>query len=226
MNLREFFAKAERRGRKNLTEYESQKILQHYQIPVAETYLAKTVQQAVVMAENIGYPVVLKVSSPAVIHKTEVGGYVLNIHNRGEVETAFRKIMNNVRRHTNKIDGILVQKMESGLEVMVGSKKDAQFGNVLVFGLGGVMVEAIGDVAMRVLPITKTEVEEMIAETKAYKILSGGRGRKYDIDTLIKIILRLAKMLKENSEINEIDLNPVIVSSEGAVAADARIILQ
>src|SRR3989338_11189019 len=143
MDLKNFFHEIKSSGRKNLTEVESRKVLRKYGIPLAESYLAKNVQQALTYAESIGYPVVLKISSPGVIHKTEVGGYVLNIHSSGEVEKAYRKILTSVRRHTNKIDGVLVQKMESGLEVMVGSKKDLQFGNVIVFGFGGILVEAV-----------------------------------------------------------------------------------
>lgn len=191
-----------------------------------ESYLAKNVQQALAYAESIGYPVALKISSPAVIHKTEVGGYVLNIHSSGEVEKAYKKIITSVRRHTNKIDGVLVQKMESGVEVMVGSKKDAQFGNVLVFGFGGILVEAVEDIAMRVVPVTQKDATEMIKETKVYRILSGLRGKKYDVKSLIKIISSTSKLLERNEAIKELDMNPIIVSASKAVAADARIILQ
>ena len=226
MDLKNFFHEIKSSGRKNLTEVESRKVLRKYGIPLAESYLAKNVQQALTYAESIGYPVVLKISSPGVIHKTEVGGYVLNIHSSGEVEKAYRKILTSVRRHTNKIDGVLVQKMESGLEVMVGSKKDLQFGNVIVFGFGGILVEAVGDVAMRVVPLSKNDAEEMVKETKVFKVLSGLRGRKYDVKSIIEIICNISKMLQDNDQIHELDINPIIVSSNSAVAADARIILQ
>ncbi len=226
MNLSDFFAEIKSSGRKNLTEFESRKVLHQYGIPLVESYLAKNVQQALAYAESVGYPVALKISSPAVVHKTEVGGYVLNIHSSGEVERAYKKIVASVRRHTNKIDGILVQKMENGVEVMVGSKKDVQFGNVLVFGFGGVLVEAVEDIAMRVVPVMQKDANEMIKETKVYRILSGLRGRKYDVKSLIKIISNTSKLLEQNEAIKELDMNPIIVSASKAVAADARIILQ
>jgi len=226
MNLAEFFSKIKSGGRNNLTELESRKVLHLYNMPLVESYLAKNVQQACIYAESVGYPVALKISSPDVVHKTEVGGYVLNVHSSSEVEKAYKKIIGSVRRHTNKIDGVLVQKMESGIEVMVGSKKDLQFGPVIVFGFGGILVEAIEDVAMRVVPVTRKDAEEMIKETKVFKVLSGSRGKKYDIKPLIEIICKTSKMLQENEQIKEFDMNPIIISPTKTVAVDARIILQ
>jgi acyl-CoA synthetase (NDP forming) len=169
----------------------------------------------------------LKVVCAKAIHKTDVGGIALDIKNKEELEKSYQKIINNVKKKVKaKIDGILIQKMvKGGQEVIVGGKKDPQFGQTLMFGLGGIFTEVYDDVSFRVVPIGKKDAEEMVQEIKGYKILKGYRGKKYDINALIDILLKTSKLLEENQEIVELDINPVIVLQKGAVAVDARIVV-
>jgi len=228
MNPKQIFKKIKAQKRTNLTEYESRQVLQYYKIPLAKSELTKDVNDAVTLAKKIGYPVVLKVCSPDIIHKTDVGGLAINLRSEEEVKVAFNKIMSNVKRKVPKakIHGMLVQKMiEDGEEVIVGGKKDPQFGQVVLFGLGGVLAEVFEDVAFRVIPIDGKEAEKMIQEIKGYKILKGYRGKSYDTKTLVDILVKTSRLLEENQQINELDINPVIVLSKGAFAVDARIVI-
>ncbi len=229
MEPEQIFRKVKASGRNNLTEVEAREVLNEYKIPIAKAFLAKTVEQSVTYAENLGYPVVLKVVSPDVLHKTDVGGVVLNLKNSHEVVNSYTQILKNVRRHSKKtrINGILVQKMiESGQEVIIGGKKDLQFDQVIAFGLGGVFVEVFEDVSFRVVPIERRDAIEMIEEIKGYKVLKGFRGKTYDVGALVNFLLKTSQLLEENKEIKELDINPVIVSEKGAVAVDARIIVE
>lgn len=176
MNPKQLFKKIKAQGRRNLTEFESRQVLQFYKIPLARAELAKNVGGAVNFAKKIGFPVVLKISSPDIIHKTDVGGLLINLRNEEEVRAAFNKIMKDVKKKVPKarIHGMLVQKMvEDGREVIVGGKKDPSFGQVLMFGLGGIFVEVFEDVSFRAVPIDRKTAEEMVKEIKGYKILKG-----------------------------------------------------
>jgi len=209
---------------KVLTVDESLKFIKKYKIPVAEHKLVKNIESAVEFAEKIGFPVVLKAISPQLIHKTEAKGIILDIKNRVELERMYRKLLTDTRRF--RIEGVLVQKMiEGGREVIVGGKKDSQFGQVLMFGGGGVLTEVLEDVSFRVCPISKRDAQEMIEETKYYKVLKGYRGKMCDIEALKDILLKTSKLLEENQEIVELDINPVMVLKKGAVAVDARIVI-
>jgi acetyl-CoA synthetase (ADP-forming) len=222
------FKKVKREKRKNLLEFEAREILEHYKIPVAKWKLVKKVKEAIAFSKKIGFPVVLKIVSKDIIHKTDVGGIFLNLNSEREVEQAFNQILKNVRKNAPraKIDGILVQKMiEEGQQVIIGGKKDPQFGQVLMFGGGGVLVELLEDVAFRVVPVSKRDVEEMMQETKVYQILKGYRGKKYDVNSVLNILLKTSKLLEQNPEIVELDLNPVIVLPKNAFAVDARIVV-
>jgi len=211
---------------KILTIDESFEILKKYKIPVADYAVAKTKIDVVKAAAHIGYPVVLKAISKKITHKTDVGALALNLKSDAEVQRAFDEILKNMEKANAKIDGVLVQRsIDGGQEVMVGGKKDSQFGQTIAFGLGGIFVEAFEDIAFRVVPITKADAEEMMKETKAYKILSGFRGKKYDTTALASILMKVSKLLDENQNIAELDINPVIVLPKGATAVDARIVL-
>lgn len=230
MKSKELFKKVRLEGRKNLTEFESREILQHYKIPVVKAVKSESVGEALKFARKVGYPVVLKVISPQVIHKTDVGGVALNIKNDYELELAYISIKKNVMKHVPQasIDGVLVQKMlENGYEVIIGGKKDQTFGQTIAFGLGGVFVEVFDDISFRVVPIDKKDALEMIKELKSYKLLKGYRGKKpADLKALVNILLKTSRLLNENPEIKELDINPVFALPEGAVAVDARIILE
>jgi acetyl-CoA synthetase (ADP-forming) len=224
------FEDARRQGRKLLLEPEAKAVCMEYGIPVTKFRVAKTVDEAVKFAEELGYPVVLKIVSPDVIHKFDVGGVVLNLQSRWEVQKAFNQILESVKRHASnvKILGITVQEMvPASTEVIVGAVKDPQFGPALMFGLGGIFVEVLKDVTFRVAPINEMEAREMITEIKAYPILKGYRGLpSVDIETIVQILVNTSRFVMRHPEIKELDLNPVVTYEKGAKTVDARIILE
>ena len=226
----EIFAQAHKEKRKFLLETEAKTICTEYGIPVTKFLVAKNAEEAVKFAEKIGYPVVMKIVSPDVIHKFDVGGVVINLKTAKEVESAFKKILENVKKHNPnaKIIGITVQEMApASTEVIVGAIKDPQFGQTLMFGLGGIFVEILKDVTFRIAPITEQEAKEMITEVKAYPLLQGYRGQPpADVDAIVKILLATSKLIMDHPQIKELDLNPVIVYEKGAKTVDARIILE
>ncbi len=221
---------ASKNGRKHLLETEAKTICKEYGIPVTEFELAKNRMEAVKFAEKIGYPVVLKIVSPNVIHKSDVNGVILNVKDAQEVQNAYDKIVNSVKRHRPdaEIVGILVQEMApQSTEVIVGATKDPQFGPTLMFGLGGIFVEILKDVTFRIAPVTEDEAREMITEVKAYPLLKGYRNRPAaDIETIVKILLNTSRLVMKHQEIKELDLNPIMVYEKGAKTVDARIILE
>ncbi len=228
MNPKALLKKISNSKRNNLTELESREILEHYKIPLVKASLAKAVDDVAAISKKMGYPIVMKVVSPQVVHKSDVGGVVLNINNEDEAKTAFEKIMKSVKKKIPKakIEGILIEKQISGgQEIIVGGKEDFTFGKVLMFGLGGVFTEVFNDVSIRVTPVSRNDCLSMIKETKGYKILSGYRGKNYDINSIVSVLLKTSKLLEDNKEIKELDINPVMVSESGAVAVDARIIV-
>ncbi len=205
-----------------LAEAEIRKLLQKYKIPVVKELHAKTKEEAVKAVEKLGYPVVMKVISKDISHKTEVGGVEVNLKYRHEVEDAFDKIMKNIRFHKKTMQGVLVQQMGQGYEVIIGGNTDSQFGPTIMFGLGGVWVEAMQDVSFRVCPLSEKDAEEMIKEIKGYTILKGFRGKPAgDLKELAQTILACSKMMVEN-KIKEFDINPLFVQEKGVVGVDFR----
>lgn len=223
-------SQAREEGRKALLETEAKTICAEYGIPVTRFRLAKSEAEAARYAEEIGYPTVLKIVSPDIIHKSDVGGVKLNLKNADEVRNAHRQIIENVEKHkaTAKIVGVLVQEMAPpSTEVVVGAIKDPQFGPALMFGLGGILVELLKDVTFRVAPIKRQDAQEMITEVKAYPLLKGYRNvPPADMDAIVKILLNTSKLVMDHQEIKELDLNPIIVYEKGAKTVDARIILE
>lgn len=221
---------ASKEGRKHLLETEAKTVCMEYGIPVTKFELAKNEAEAVEFAEEIGYPVVLKIVSSDVIHKSDVGGVVINLKDARDVQNAYKQIMDNVKEHKPKakIIGILVQEMApSSTEVIVGATKDPQFGPAIMFGLGGIFVEVLKDVTFRIAPITEDEAREMITEVRAYPLLKGYRNMPpADIDAIVKILLNTSRLVTEHEEIKELDLNPIMVYEKGAKTVDARIILE
>jgi len=226
----EVIRRALKEGRKNLLEPEAKTICLEYGIPTPEFAVALTVHEAVEYAEKFGYPIVLKIVSPDILHKTEAGGVLVGLNNTGEVEAGYRKILESAKsyRPSAKLLGVLVQKMAPpSTEVIVGGLKDPQFGQTLMFGLGGIFVEILKDVTFRIAPIEEEEAREMIKETKAYPMLKGYRNQPpVDEEAIVKILLRASDLIMENPEINQMDLNPIIVYEKGATVVDARIILE
>lgn len=229
MKPQEIFESVRNESRKNLTEFESREVLTHYGIPVVKGEIADSFEKAATIANKIGYPVVLKVISKDIIHKTDAGGVVLDVKNEKELKIGYNQILRSVKLYkpTAEIDGIFVQEMISGgYEVIIGGKADQTFGHVVLFGFGGIFVEIFGDVSFRIVPITKEDAVDMIDEIKAMKILKGYRGRKpADMDALTSLLLKTSKMLQENSQIRELDINPVFALHDKAIAGDARIII-
>ena len=224
------FEDARNEGRNYLLEPEAKIICREYDIPVTRFKVARTAEEAVRFSEEIGYPIVLKIVSPDILHKFDVGGVILNIRSREDTSNAYNKILENVKKlkPNAKIKGIIVQEMApASTEVIVGSIKDPQFGPTLMFGFGGIFVEVLKDVAFRIAPITEEDAREMISEVKAYPILRGYRGQPpLDIGMIAKILLNTSRLVMDHQEIKELDLNPVMVYEKGAKTVDARIILE
>jgi len=229
---KEIIETAIREGRYALTPSESAKVAEFYGIPVLKKPLAKSVEEATKIAEEIGYPVVLEVESPQVLHKTDIGAIFVGLNNKEEVADAYNKIINNVKKHAPEavIKGVIVRKMaEAGREVIIGMHRDTIFGPLIMFGLGGIFVELFKDVSFRIAPLSLEDVDEMIKETKAYKMLKGFRGEpEGDIESVKETILRVAKLALDFPEITDIDVNPFFVyeKGKGGIAVDIKIMLR
>jgi len=212
-----------------LTEVESKALLRKAGIPVVEARLARSKKEAVSISKEVGFPVVLKISSPDVIHKSDSGGVKLGLANATQVGKAYTEIVSSVKKAFPGavIEGVSVQKMAPpGVEVIIGMSKDPQFGPVLMFGLGGILVEVLKDVSFRIVPVSERDAAEMIREIKGYPILEGYRGQKpASIPALEELIVKVSSFLEKNLQIKELDLNPVFAYPDKAVAVDARIIL-
>jgi acetyltransferase len=216
-------------GRSSLLETEARELLGCYGIALPPAVLAKTPAQASAAAEEFGYPVALKIVSPAIVHKSDIGGVVLNLKNAGAVEAAFEQILQKASASTSRdsIPGMLVTPMAGqGQECIIGMVRNPHFGPVLMFGLGGIFVEVLKDVAFRVVPPTRLDLSEMIREIRGFPLLAGIRGKSAkDVRILEDILARIARMAQEHPEIREIDINPVIAHEKGATIVDARVIL-
>ena len=219
-----------KQGRTVLTEIEAKQVIKNAGIKIVATSTAKSQKEAVEISNDIGFPVVLKIASPDITHKTDAGGVKVGLKNAAEVKKAYGEIMASVRRKfpKAKIEGVAVQKMaRQGIEIIVGMFKDPQFGPVIMFGLGGIFVEVLKDVSFRLVPIVKRDAEEMIKEIKGYALLKGYRGQEpAHIPSLVDILLKLSTLVDKTPEIREIDLNPVFAYKDSAIAVDARIVLE
>lgn len=223
------FEEANIDGRNFLFEHEAKNLCSMYGMPVTKIHVAKTEEEAVETAQKFGYPVVLKIVSPQVLHKSDAGGVIVNIKDAKGIRESYNRILKNVKAHVPEaeITGILVQEMApDGIEVIIGSTKDPTFGSTIMFGLGGIFVEVLKDVSFRLVPISRSDAEEMVNEIKAKKMLEGVRGRPpADQEIIIDTLLKTSKMLEECPEIKELDLNPILVYEKGAKIVDARVIL-
>jgi len=214
---------AVKKGQKNLSEYDSKRLLAQYGFPVTEEKLATSADEAAKMAGEIGYPVVLKGCSATLTHKTEKGVIRVGLKDENEVRDAYEAIM-----AVEPMDGVLIQEMVKGArELVVGLVRDAQFGPCVMFGLGGIYTEVLKDVTFRVAPLEDRDAVEMMEEIKAAKMLDEFRGMaEVDKDVLAKALVAMGKIGLENDEVGEIDVNPLIVSSDGKpVAVDALVVL-
>jgi acyl-CoA synthetase (NDP forming) len=233
---KKIFETALSEGRTFVLEHEAKDIMKAYGIPIPPYGTAATAEEAVKVSAEIGYPVVLKILSKDVLHKSDAGGVKLNLKNEDEVRNAFDEIMKNAKKYGeeqgHEVDlsrGVFITDFSPmGTEVIVGVTKDAQFGHAIMFGLGGIFVEVLKDVTFRLIPLTKVDAHEMVHEIKAAKILEGVRGQEpRDVDALIEVILSVSKMIDENPEINELDCNPAFLyeKGKGVLVVDARILI-
>jgi acetyl-CoA synthetase (ADP-forming) len=223
-------SQARKEGRNALLEPEAKAICLEYGLPVTKFTVAKTEKEAGEFAEKIGFPVVLKIVSEDIIHKSDAGGVIVNLKTKEEVKAGYCRILENAKKYKAdaRIAGVLVQEMApQATEVIIGSVKDPQFGQTLMFGLGGIFVELLKDVTFRVAPITEQEAAEMIVEVRAYPLLNGYRNTPpADVKMLVNLLLSASKLVMDHPEIKELDLNPVMAYEKGAKIVDARIILE
>ncbi len=233
---KKIFETARKEGRSFVLENEAKDIMREYGIPIPPYDTAATADEAVEKSKEIGFPVVLKILSKDILHKSDAGGVKINLRDEQSVREAFDEIMRNATKYgeEKKIDvdlsrGVFISNFaEMGTEVIIGVTRDPQFGHALMFGLGGIFVEVLKDVTFRLIPLTEDDAREMIGEIKAAKILEGIRGQPpRDVDALVNIIMGVSKMVSENPEIRELDCNPTFVyeQGKGALVVDARILI-
>jgi len=227
---KQIIEKARSEGRTLLTEIASKELLRQVGISVIDTRLATSREEAISISRQLGFPVVLKIASPDIVHKSDAGGVKLGLKTSKQVGKAYDDILAAIgQKHSEaKVQGVSVQKMaRPGVEVIIGMSKDVQFGPVLMFGLGGILVEILKDVSFRIVPLTKRDARAMIREIKGYPLLEGYRGQEpVDVANLEELILKVSSFAEQHPEVKELDLNPVFAYSNGAVAADARIVLE
>jgi acetate---CoA ligase (ADP-forming) subunit beta len=218
------------RGKKILTEIEAKNVLRAAGIPVVKTFLAVSKEEAQMISSSLGFPVALKICSEDILHKTEAGGVFLNLACEEAVGRAYDQILRTSKERypRSNIEGVMVQQMiDEGVEVVIGMTRDPQFGPMIMFGIGGIFVEALKDVSFRIVPLTEEDAWEMISEIKGRALLEGARGNMpVNKAALVEILVKLSRFLEENPEIIELDINPLFANSREAVAADARIILE
>lgn len=213
-------------GRKFVTEPEAKSVLKAYGVESTRESLCKNLNEAVKAAEAIGFPVVMKLVSPQVVHKTEFNAVKLNIRNASEVRAVFKDMMERAKNSRLQIFGILVAETASGTEFIIGSMRDKQFGPLVMLGLGGIFVEIYKDVSYRLAPVEPIDVKDMIAELRGKRMLEGFRGKeKVDVVALTKAVVNVSQLLSDFPNIAEMDLNPIFGNSKGVKVADARIML-
>jgi len=222
--------KARSEGRTVLTEVESKEFLKPAGINIIDTKLATSKEEAISISRQFGFPVVLKIASPDIVHKSDAGGVRVGLNNAKQVGKAYDQILPAIRQKypQARLHGVAVQKMaRPGVEVIIGMSKDAQFGPVLMFGLGGILVEVLKDVSFRIVPLSRRDAAEMLREIKGYPLLEGYRGREaVDLSYLEELLLKVSSFVEQTPEIRELDLNPIFAYSDGAIAVDARVILE
>jgi acyl-CoA synthetase (NDP forming) len=213
-----------------ILEPESVQLLSEYGIPYPEHRVARSAEEGMRLAAELGYPVVLKVVSPDVVHKSDAGGVVTEIAGPDELQEAYREVLQAVKAAVPeaRVEGTLVCKQApEGFEVIVGGLDDPTFGPTVMFGLGGVRTEVHNDVVFRVTPLETTDAEEMIREIDAYPLLTDAAGQpRYDLQALVELLLSVSRLLTEHLGIKEVDLNPVRLYEEGLLVLDARMLIQ
>ena len=220
---------------KKMDDLAAAKLVKSHGIPVAKHLLARTEAEAVAAARRIGYPVALKVSCPGIIHKTEARALILGVEDVFQLRKAYATIIKNAKSYAKRrrlkadIAGIIVQEMISDLqqrEVIIGGKRDPQFGPVIMFGLGGIFVEIMKDVSFGIVPIQRTDAKYMISSIRGFPVLQGARGQKQaNLKALEDCLLSISRLLWKNKRVKEIDINPLFIDGKKAVAADIRVLV-
>ena len=230
MAVEEIVDAARREGRILLTEVEAKQVLKEAGVNVVDSLLAKSKDDAQRIADELGYPVVLKIVSPDIVHKSDIGGVKLGLADRDAVAAAYEEVISAAKKASPgaNVHGVSVQPMaKGGLEIIVGMTKDPQFGPVLMFGLGGVLVEVLKDVAFRIVPLTRRDATQMIHEIKGYPLLEGYRGQEpANVPMIEDTILKVSGFVEQHPEIKELDLNPIFAYKDGLAAVDARVVLE
>ena len=229
MSKHSLLEKIAREGRKELTEIEAKELLGGAGIPIVETKLATSAAEAVDLSQKLAFPVVIKIASPDILHKSDIGGVKLGIKTARQVTRAYEGILAAARKAqpSARIDGVSVQRMaRPGLEVIIGMSQDPHFGPVMMFGLGGILVEVLKDVAFRIVPLAPRDARDMIREIKGYPLLEGYRGQEpANIPVLEELLLKVSEFIEKHPEVKELDLNPIFAYRDEALVVDARIIL-
>ncbi len=219
--LADVIHQAVRDNRSYLMEHESKEILEGIGIATTGYLVARSEDEALAICDKIGFPVVMKIVSPDVVHKTDAGGVKLNLASADDVRKAYREILDTFKYQ--HIEGIAVQRMaRAGIEAIIGVTRDPSFGPLIMFGLGGVFVEVLRDVSFRILPITEKDAAEMIEDIRGSDILKGYRGKAVDLESLKQLLLKISQLIAENPEIKELDLNPLFLYPDGCITVDAR----
>lgn len=212
-----------------LSEAEGYEILGKYGVPVPAFKIVTTAEEAGEVAESIGFPVVMKIVSPQIVHKSDSGGVVTSIGTKEGAQAAFNRIVTSVKEYDPKakIEGVIIEEQaQPGLELIIGGKTDATFGKVITFGIGGTLVELMKDVTLRILPVTEDDAREMVKEIKSYPLIAGYRGSKpKDEETLVQAIMNVCRFFEENDQVKEFDINPLRLYESGACAVDSRVIM-
>ncbi|MCM2466191.1 acetate--CoA ligase family protein [Methanoculleus oceani] len=214
-------------AKRMLSEFESYNLLKQYGVPVPDHAIVQTAAEAGKAAEKIGFPVVMKIHSPQIIHKSDAGGVIVSIGSKQAAEEAFAKIVGNAKAYNPEaeIRGVIVEQQAApGLELIIGGKTDPAFGKVLTFGMGGTLVELMKDVTLRILPVSEEAIRKMVREIHGYPIIQGYRGMKpRDEETLVKVMWAINRFFSENTSVVEFDINPIRLYESGACIVDARI---
>jgi len=218
-----------KKEKRSLLETEAKELLKEYGIPIPDFKLIKSEDEIAGLAKEINFPIVMKIVSPDIIHKTDAGGVKVGVKDEEEARMIYQEIISKAIKYNKKasISGVIAYTMvPQGTEIIIGMMKDPHFGPVIMFGLGGIFVEVLKDISFRILPIEEIDAREMITEIKGYEILKGARGNPpRDIRAIEEVLMKVSKLTMENPEINEIDLNPIFVFENGIQVVDARMIL-
>lgn len=215
--------------RRILAESEAKKVLKEYGIPVPEESIARSEEEALRIARRIGYPVVLKLISPDILHKSKANCVLMNVESEEGVAIGYREIIKRAKKYKSgvNIQGVLVQKkIEQGREIKLGAIRDETIGPAVVFSLGGLFSDILGDITYRIAPVSKEEALKMMKEISAYSILEGAAGERSDLHALAETIEKLSRLVMEREEIAEMDLDPLFVYEKGVLAVDAKMMLR